>query len=39
MIEECRQAIYKAKHKKAVGIDCLTNDLFKQQSSLILFLT
>ena len=34
-IEECRKAIYKAKKKKAVGIDCLPNEILNNQSSII----
>jgi len=29
-LEECRKAIYKDKNKKAVGIDCLPNEIFKK---------
>ena len=30
-LEECRKAIYKDKNKKAVGIDCLPNEILKKK--------
>jgi len=30
--EECRKAMYKAKNKKAVGIDCLPNEILKKNN-------
>ena len=35
-IDECKRVIYLAKSRKAVGIDCLPNEVFENDSSVML---